>query len=84
MPLFDRVKTQAKQVAQKAQEAGQAGQAKIDELQAKRQADATLRRLGLLVYASHVGRGGAEDESAIQQAVTDLTAYESEHGPLTD
>jgi hypothetical protein len=55
MPLFDKVKAQAGQVAQKAQEAGKAGQAKLDQAQAKRKADALLRDLGAAVYAERSG-----------------------------
>jgi len=87
MPLLDRVKTQAKQVADqvahKAQEASQAGQAKIEELQAKRQADAALRRLGLLTYRARQGRAEGDDEAEIQRTCDELATYEREHGTLS-
>lgn len=80
MPLFDKVKAQAGQVAAKAQEAGKAGQAKLEQAQAKREADALLRRLGAAVYAQRSGHGeGGED---IDELVAAIAAHEAEHGPL--
>jgi hypothetical protein len=49
--LFDKVKSQAQDVAKRAQEAGKAGQAKLDEIQAKRALDALYRDFGAAVYA---------------------------------
>ena len=81
MPLFDKVKAQATQVAQKAQEAGKAGQAKIEQAQAKRQADALLRRLGAAVYAQ---RTGGETTENVDELVAALKAHEAEHGLVGD
>lgn len=86
MPLIDRMKTQAKQVAgqvaEKAQQAGQAGQAKLDEITARRQADANLRQLGAITYAIRQGRPVADQEAAIQRLVDAVSSYEAEHGPI--
>ena len=81
MPLFDKVKAQATQVAQKAQEAGKAGQAKLDEVQAKRKVDGLYRDLGAAVYAERTGSGGAGSTAEIDQLVEAITAHEAEHGP---
>ena len=76
MPLFDKMKQQAAQVAQKAQEAGKAGQAKIEEAQAKREADALLRRLGAAVYAQ---RTGGETSENIDELVAEIKKHEEDH-----
>jgi hypothetical protein len=80
MPLFDKVKAQATQVAQKAQEAGKAGQAKLDEVQAKRKADGLFRDLGAAVYAERVGRSDAGSATEIDRLVEAIKAHEAEHG----
>jgi len=82
MALMDKVKAQAAQLAQKAQEAGKAGQSKIEEVQAKRRADGLLRQLGQAVYAQHTGTATPETSGLIDSLIADLTAYETEHGPL--
>lgn len=79
MPLFDKMKAQATQVAAKAQEAGKAGQARIEQAQAKRQGDALLRRLGAAVYAQ---RTGAQPENDVDELVAAISAHEAEHGKL--
>jgi hypothetical protein len=78
MPLFDKVKAQATQVAQKAQEAGKAGQAKLDEVQAKRKADGLFRDLGEAVYAERTGKGDAGTAAEIDRLVEAITAQEAE------
>jgi len=80
MPLFDKVKAQATQVAQKAQEAGKAGQAKLDEVQAKRKADGLFRDLGAAVYAERRGHGDAGTTAEIDRLVEAIAAHEAEHG----
>jgi hypothetical protein len=77
MPLFDKMKQQATQVAQKAQEAGKAGQSKLEQAQAKRQADALLRRLGAAVYAQ---RTGGETSENVDELIAAIKAHEDEHG----
>lgn len=79
MALFDKVKTQAGQVAARAQEAGKAGQARLEQAQAKRQGDLLLRRLGAAVYAQ---RTGAEPVDDVDELVAAISAHEAEHGSL--
>ena len=83
MPLFDKVKAQATQVAQKAQEAGKAGHAKLDEVQAKRKADALFRDLGAAVYAERTGHGDAGTTAEIERLVDAITAHEAENGAVS-
>lgn len=73
MGLMDRVKTQATVLAKDSK-------AKLDEVQARRRADAMLRDLGTAVYAERTGRSTAETDSKIDKLVADLAAYETEHG----
>lgn len=73
MGLMDRVKTQATGLAKDSK-------AKLDEVQARRRADAMLRDLGTAVYAERTGRSTAETDSKIDKLVADLAAYETEHG----
>lgn len=82
MALIDRVKAQATQLAQKAQEAGKAGQAKLEDVQARRRADGLLRDLGAAVYAQRSGSASSDTAAEIERLVTELTTFESEHGPL--
>ncbi len=83
MGLMDKVKTQAAQVAQRAQEAGKAGQAKLEEVQAKRRADAWLRDLGAAVYAERRSGPTPETKERIDRLVAQLSRHEAEHGPVT-
>ena len=84
MALMDKMKAQASQLAQKAQEAGKAGQAKLEDVQARRRADGILRDLGAAVYAQRSGRAGGEGDAEIDRLLSELTTFESEHGPLGD
>lgn len=84
MALMDKMKAQASQLAQKAQEAGKAGQAKLEDVQARRRADGLLRDLGAAVYAQRSGRAGGDGDAEIDRLLSELTAFESEHGPLGD
>ncbi|GEM_PF-801032 len=83
MALFDKVKSQAGQIAQKAQEAGKAGQAKLADAQARRRADGLLHELGAAVFAEHTGRGTDATKSEIERLTGELSAYEADNGPLT-
>ncbi len=82
MPLFDKVKAQATQLAQKAQEAGKAGQTKLEDAQARRRADAMLRELGAAIYVERSGRGSDDTATEITRLVAELSDFEAEHGPL--
>ncbi len=84
MALIDKVKAQAAQLAQKAQEAGKAGQAKLEDVQARRHADALLRELGAVVYATRTGRGDADSATKVEALIGELNDYESEHGVLDE
>ena len=83
MGLMDKVKAQATQLADKAQQAGQAGQAKLADMQAKRKGDALLLELGGEVYSQKVGRADAGVDTRIAGLVTQIQAYEAEHGTLS-
>ena len=84
MGLMDRVKEQATQNAQKGQEAAQAaareGKAKLDQAQAKRQADAMFRELGAAVYAERTGRATPDTKDKVERLVKALSAQEADQG----
>ena len=82
MALMDRMKAQATPLAQKAQEAGKAGASKLDDVQAKRKADALFRDLGAAVYAQHTGTGGDTNAADIERLIGELTSLETESGPI--
>ncbi len=83
MPLFDKVKAQASQLAKKAQEAGKVGQAKMEDASARRRADGLLRELGVAAYAERSGESTDDTRREIERLVGELSAYESENGPLS-
>jgi L-serine deaminase len=72
MGLMDKVKAQAEQAMAKAQQGVSQGQAKLDAMQAKKQADALLRDLGAAYYA-------AERQNASMDAVHTALARVDEH-----
>ncbi len=82
MAFMDKVKAQANQLAQKAQEAGKAGQAKIEDVQARRRADALLRELGSAIYAQRKSGETAESRANVDRLVAALSSHEAENGPL--
>lgn len=82
MGLLDRMKDQAATATAKAKDAAQKGQAKLDEMQAKRAADAMLRDLGAVVYGQRTGRSSDGDDQEAERLVASLRAHEDEHGPL--
>lgn len=79
MGLMDKVKHQAEQALAKAQQGVSQGQAKLDQVQAKRQADALLRNLGAAYYAKERS-GGAQD--AVDAAMKKLDEHVAAHGPI--
>jgi len=82
MGLMDKVKAQATQLADKAQQAGQAGQAKLADMQSKRKADGLLLELGGIVYSQKMGRADAGAEARIGELVSQVQAFEAEHGAV--
>ena len=80
MPLIDRMREQAAQLAQKTQEAANEGRARLDQAQARRRADAMFRDLGAAVYAERTGRGGADGADKIERLVKALSRQEAEQG----
>ena len=82
MALIDKMKAQAAVLAQKAQEAGKAGQSKIEDVQARRRADGLLRQLGAAFYAQRSGKAGDDNAAEIDRLVSELSAFETENGPL--
>lgn len=79
MGLMDKVKQQAEQALAKAQQGVSQGQAKLDQVQAKRQADALLRNLGAAYYAKERS-GGPQD--AVDTAMKMLDEHVAAHGPI--
>jgi hypothetical protein len=82
MGFMDKVKAQAEVGLAKATEATKAGQEKLDQATAKHKADGMLHDLGASLYAERVGRGTDQTAADIERLVTDLNAYEAEHGNL--
>jgi hypothetical protein len=82
MGLLDKVKESAAQATALAKDAAQKGQAKLDEVQAKRAADALLRDLGAAAYAEKNGRGGPTTSADIDRILAQLEEHERQHGPI--
>ena len=80
MPLMDRFREQAAQLAQKTQEAAIEGRAMLDQAQARRRADAMFRDLGAAVYAERTGRGGPDGAKKIERLIKALSRQEAEQG----
>jgi hypothetical protein len=80
MGLMDKVKAQANQLGQKAQEAAQEGKARLDQVQANRQADALFRNLGALIYAERTNRATPDTPEKINKLVSQLQAHEAANG----
>lgn len=83
MGILDKMKEQAAAATAVAKDAAAKGQGKLDDLQAKKLADAMLRDLGALSYASIAGRESATAEADAQRLVAALQAQESERGELS-
>jgi len=82
MGIMDKVKEGAATATAAAKDAAQKGQAKIDEMQAKKAADALLRDLGAAYYAQWQKRGTDDSPAQIEKLVEALQAHEDEHGLL--
>jgi hypothetical protein len=83
MGFLDKVKEQASAAAAATKEATAKGQAKLDEMQAKRVADAMLRDLGALSYGSVTNRESPTSEADASRLVAALQAHEAEHGEVS-
>lgn len=79
MGLMDKVKQQAGQALVKAQQGVSQGQAKLDQVQAKRQADLLLRDLGAAYYATQ-RTGGSQD--AVDAALRLVDEHVAAHGAV--
>lgn len=79
MGLMDKVKQQAGQALVKAQQGVSQGQAKLDQVQAKRQADVLLRDLGAAYYAWQRTDG---PKDAVDSAIRLVDEHVAAHGPL--
>ena len=82
MGLLDKVKATAATATEAAKDAAAKGQAKLDEVQAKKAADAMLRDLGAAVYATKTGRATPSTDADMGRLVTALQAHESQHGAI--
>jgi hypothetical protein len=83
MGILDKMKEQAAVASAAAKDAAAKGQSKLDDMQAKKNAESMLRDLGALSYASVAGREGADAEASAQRLVAALQAYEAERGELS-
>lgn len=79
MGLMDKMKQQAGQALQKAQQGVSQGQAKLDQVQAKRQADVLLRNLGAAYYAQEREHGPTE---AVEAALAALDEHVGSEGSV--
>lgn len=79
MGLMDKVKHQAEQALQKAQQGVSQGQAKLDQVQAKRQADVLFRNLGAAYYAQQRENGPT---AAVEAAMAALDEHVRSEGPV--
>jgi len=82
MGILDKMKDSAATASAAAKEAAAKGQAKLDEVQAKRAADAILRDLGAAYYAQWTDRGSDATPAQIEKLVAALQRHEEEHGPI--
>jgi hypothetical protein len=78
MGLIDKVKQQAGQAVGLAQQGVSQGQAKLDQVQAKRQAQTLLRNLGAAYYAQQ-REGGSE--AAVTAALAAMDEHVAAHPP---
>ncbi|HEY8080657.1 MAG TPA: hypothetical protein VIE15_01110 [Acidimicrobiales bacterium] len=83
MGFLDKVKEQAAAVTAVTKEAAAKGQSKLDEMQAKKAADAMLRDLGAVSYGSVSGRESATSEADAARIVAALQAHEQQNGEVS-
>lgn len=82
MGFLDKVKAQASELAKQGQELARQGQDKLDDYQAKKEADRMLRDLGAWYYATETARDDGNGPAEMARLVAALEAHEAEHGPL--
>lgn len=80
MSLIERVREQANDVMGRAQNRLRNGQALIEQVQARRRAEAVLRDLGAAVYAMR--RGESDRGIEIERLVAALREHEETYGDL--
>jgi hypothetical protein len=83
MGLLDKVKATAATATEAAKDAAAKGQAKLDEVQAKRAADAMLRDLGAGYYATKTGRATPTTDAEMERLIAAIQSHEEQHGPIT-
>lgn len=83
MGFLDKVKEQASAAAAATKEGVAKGQSKLDEMQAKKAADAMLRDLGAVSYGSVTSRETPTSEADATRLVAALQAHETEHGEIS-
>ncbi len=83
MGFIDKAKEQVKVAGDLAKDAAKKGQAKVDEVQAKVQAEGIFKELGRATWLESVGRGTDETAAQIESAKQRLTEWEAEHGELS-
>ncbi|MCK4178021.1 hypothetical protein ACFFRE_07020 [Aciditerrimonas ferrireducens] len=79
----DRLKTQAGTLADKAQEQARLGQQRLEQFQAKKQADQLLLELGGLAYLDQAGRLDEQGHQRMASLLDQLRAFEAANGPIT-
>ncbi len=82
MGFLDKVKETATTATAAAKDAAAQGKGKLDDMQAKKRADAMLRDLGALSYGSVTSRESPTSEADATRLVEALQAHETEHGTL--
>ncbi|MGH8979573.1 MAG: hypothetical protein ACRDWE_00930 [Acidimicrobiales bacterium] len=82
MGFLDKMKESAAQATAVAKDAAQKGQAKLDALQAKRQADGLLRDLGAATYAEKTGRAPTNNSEEIDRLHASLERHERDNGQI--
>ena len=82
MGFLDKVKAQASELAKQGHGLAKQGQDKLDDYQAKKEADRMLRDLGAWYYATETARDDGDGPTEMARLVAALEAHEAEHGPL--
>jgi len=83
MGFMEKAKAQAKVAGDLAKEAAKKGQAKVDEVQAKVEAEGIFKELGRASWLESSGRSTPETAAQIEAATEKLAAWEAEHGEIS-